>query len=81
MDWSEEREAGKKVVAKVKGAVKKAVKAPMKVVDKVIEKDKKVQNFRKERNEAMNRDNFGSIENYDELVKSEAKLKNKNKKK
>ena len=46
-----------------------AVKAPGKIIDKAIEKDKKVRDFRENKNIEKMVENFGSPEKYKETIK------------
>jgi hypothetical protein len=61
------------------GIIRKIKNRVGKVVDHFIEKDKKVQKSRRDRNTKMIEENWGSVENYEELKKAEAKSKKKKK--
>lgn len=68
MDWTEERETGKKMLKKAKGVVGK-------VIDGIEGRSKKRQDTKRAKNEKMMDENWGGVENYMQLQEAEDKLK------
>ena len=55
--------------SKALSALKRVTKIPGRVVDKAIERDKKIQGIRRDKNWKMMMENYGSQSNYEKAMK------------